>query len=288
MTWPSLNSAEPRASDIAIWCSMKRGADVCVELPGLTLIHQNQPGLLIHNHVHESHEVLIPLEGDFTVTISDKSWRVNPSEMFWLPNGTHHSFSSDDNRCGERLVLLFDEKVWNKWKGVKRAATLFPCHQLIKELSFYIITKGSKVSGTALVDALISIVSEVVGQHSEVLGRAEDVELDPATRKALDALAARFTDDLTIEELAGVAGTSPRHLSRLFSRQVGMSPKQLLIKYRIQEACRLLRDSRLSVTDVAFESGFGSLSRFIEAFRSQVGMLPSDYRGQASTRTKAE
>lgn len=266
---------------------MKQIRDVCHEYDGLTLIHQNQPGMLLHEHTHASHEVLIPIEGQFRVNIADKSWRVTPSEMFWIPNGTAHSFSSVQEKHGERLILLFDENIWRKWNGSRRGATLFPCHQLIKELSFYLVSMSSKHSCAPLVDVLFSIVSDVLKEHPEVIRHAEHNHFEPVIHRALEALAARFTEDLSIEDISAFAGTSSRNLTRLFSRYVGISPKQVLIKYRIQEACRLLRESKLSITDIAYESGFGSLSRFIEAFRSHVGLLPSDYRAQASNPTRS-
>jgi AraC-like DNA-binding protein len=265
---------------------MRRGGDVCREFEGLTLIHQNQPNLFVHEHVHDCHEVLIPLQGHCEISLVGKTWQVTPSEMFWLPLGTQHSFLGGGGELGERLILLFDEKLWKKWKGTSRAATLFPTHQLIKELSFFLMTKKQGLSDSALIDAIVSIISEAVSHHAEIDGRAHDSTLDAATKRALDTLALRFTEELSVDDLAAAAGTSSRNLSRLFSQHLGVTPKQMLIRYRVHEACRLLRDTQLSVTDVAFESGFGSLSRFIEAFRSQVGVLPSDYRGSAALQNK--
>jgi transcriptional regulator GlxA family with amidase domain len=87
-----------------------------------------------------------------------------------------------------------------------------------------------------------------------------------------------FVQEISVEAIALHAQVTTRTLLRLFSEDLGLSPKQVLTKYRVQEACRLLRETHLSVTNVAFESGFGSLSSFVESFRNQVGVLPSDYK----------
>lgn len=258
--------------------NLKRGKDICVELDGVTLIHQNQPGLWVHEHAHEHHEIIIPLDGEVQVTVLGNVWTVRPDQMFWLPAETAHSFASSSDSSGERLIILFDPKLWKKWFGTNRSATLFPSHQLIKEIAFYVLLKRSSSTVPAFIDALVATISDVVTQHAELSVHAKKEDLSEMVKKAKQILSDSFTEEITVEQLAGKLGISSRSLSRLFAAEVGISPKQLLTRYRIQEACRLLRDTKLSVTDVAFECGFGSMSRFLDSFRAQVGILPSDFR----------
>jgi len=258
--------------------SAELGHDLAVDLQGVTLVHQNQPRFWVHEHSHEQHEVLIPLSGTFELTLADKKHHVMPEQMFWLPEGTKHAFASDASTQGERLIILFEPELWKKWRGTTRTATIFPSHQLIKEIAFYLLSGSQKGSRDALTNALVAMISDVVCQHPEIDSQTTSTLENQTVKKALEIIAAGFTDDLSIDDLAARVGVAPRTLSRLFAEHVAISPKQVLIRHRVQEACRLLRDTRLSVTDVAFEAGFGSLSRFIESFRAQVGVLPSDYR----------
>ncbi|MDQ2767174.1 MAG: helix-turn-helix domain-containing protein [Gemmatimonadota bacterium] len=79
----------------------------------------------------------------------------------------------------------------------------------------------------------------------------------------------------TVAELASSLGVSERHLRRAVERELGVSPIALAQTHRLLLAKRLLADTNLSVTRIAFASGFQSLRRFNAAFRAQYRMPPS-------------
>jgi len=79
----------------------------------------------------------------------------------------------------------------------------------------------------------------------------------------------------SVAELARSLGVSERHLRRAFERELGVSPIALAQTHRLLLAKRLLADTNLSVTRIAFASGFQSLRRFNAAFRAQYRMPPS-------------
>lgn len=95
---------------------------------------------------------------------------------------------------------------------------------------------------------------------------------------ALDAMARRYHESLGINELARQCGMSVRTFQLHFRRAMGQTPQSYLIQCRVQAAIALLRTSELSVTDLAFECGFGSLSSFNRAFRTHTGRKPSAFR----------
>ena len=256
------------------------GHDLSITIKGVTLIHQNRPSLWLPEHSHEQHEVLIPLMGEFEVSVDAQKYSVKPNQMFWLPVGTKHTFSALSADSSERLIILIDSGIWRQRKGAERNATIFPNHQLIKELAFYLLVKERETSSDAIVSALLATLSDLLAFHEEISSPSTTKIHSEHVQSAMRILEKEFMEEITIENLAARVGIAPRTLSRLFSEHVGLSPKQVLTRHRVEEACRLLRESRLTITDVAFESGFGSLSRFIESFRAQVGLLPSDYRAR--------
>lgn len=82
----------------------------------------------------------------------------------------------------------------------------------------------------------------------------------------------------TVTELAADLGVSARHLRRALERECGVAPGELAQTYRLLLAKRLLADTALPVTRIAFASGFQSLRRFNAAFREQYRMPPSSVR----------
>lgn len=88
--------------------------------------------------------------------------------------------------------------------------------------------------------------------------------------------------------LAMRLGISSRHLARLFERHVGATPQQLAKTLRVQRAKRLLDAGDHSMTDIAFQSGFGSLRRFNAAFAELYGRSPSSLRAARHLPTMRE
>ncbi len=88
-------------------------------------------------------------------------------------------------------------------------------------------------------------------------------------------------------EVAGKLGVTDRHLRRVFTSEFGVSPVQYLQTQRLLLAKSLLTDTSLSVTDVAFAAGFGSLRRFNALFKEHYRMPPSALRKQVKASSAA-
>jgi AraC-like DNA-binding protein len=80
------------------------------------------------------------------------------------------------------------------------------------------------------------------------------------------------------EELARRWGYSRHHFSRRFSTHFGLSPQAYIVNARLALAKELLRETELSVTQIAARAGFNSLARFSNSFRAAAAVSPSEYR----------
>ena len=85
---------------------------------------------------------------------------------------------------------------------------------------------------------------------------------------------------LTLGSLAREAGLSPYHFLRTFQRLTGVTPHQYVLRARLREAAMRLVVERARVIDIALDCGFGDLSNFNRAFRSEFGVSPRVYRLQ--------
>lgn len=101
-----------------------------------------------------------------------------------------------------------------------------------------------------------------------------------ASERAAAYLRRHFRERVTLEELAHEAYLSPWHLSRVFRREMGLSPFAYLRALRIEAAKRLLAESDLEVTQIAFEIGFEDSNHFSRAFRAAAGASPTDFRAR--------
>ncbi|GAA2500080.1 MULTISPECIES: helix-turn-helix domain-containing protein [Actinomycetes] len=99
--------------------------------------------------------------------------------------------------------------------------------------------------------------------------------------RARDTMDRDYARPLDVPALARVAHVSPAHFARTFRATFGETPHRYLQRRRVERAMYLLRESDRSVTDIAFEVGFGSPGTFSRTFRDIVGSSPRGYRKEA-------
>ncbi|MCF5051339.1 helix-turn-helix domain-containing protein [Pseudomonas syringae] len=96
--------------------------------------------------------------------------------------------------------------------------------------------------------------------------------------RAFDYLMRELTGDVRLSEIARQLDMSEPGFSRFFKRNTGHGFIDLMRKFRVQRACRLLLQSEMSVADICFEVGYANLSNFNRHFRIEMNQTPSEYR----------
>lgn len=102
--------------------------------------------------------------------------------------------------------------------------------------------------------------------------------LSPAVRSALDCIAQRHTHPLSLDHLADAAHVTPSHLIRLFRHELRTTPMRALWRRRVDHGVELLRDTGLSVSEVAYAVGFASPTHFSRLVQQQRGAAPRELR----------
>jgi AraC family transcriptional regulator, melibiose operon regulatory protein len=106
-----------------------------------------------------------------------------------------------------------------------------------------------------------------------------DESLNKVERMAC-LIAQRYTERLTVDEIGRSVKLHPNYAMNLFQKTFGTTLIEYLTQHRVLHSQRLLATSGQKIVDVAFSSGFGSISRFNEAFRRACGCSPREYRRQ--------
>ncbi len=104
-------------------------------------------------------------------------------------------------------------------------------------------------------------------------------------RQVRDRIDRDYAEPLNVAELGRGVGMSAGHLSREFTAAYGESPYSYLMTRRIERAMTLLRRGDLSVTEVCFAVGYGSLGTFTTRFTELVGVSPGRYRREGGPLT---
>jgi AraC-like DNA-binding protein len=115
------------------------------------------------------------------------------------------------------------------------------------------------------------------GGRGGVVG-GQDPDLLRRLLRAKDRMDAASQEEWPVKRLARVSGVSEAHFARSFKAAFGVPPHRYLLTRRIERATALLRDTDLSITDIAFQTGWSSLGTFGRTFRDVTGDNPAAIR----------
>lgn len=102
--------------------------------------------------------------------------------------------------------------------------------------------------------------------------------LSSVARIAMAYIQQHYTQRVSREQIASVAGVSESYLTQVFQQELGVTPWVYLTRYRIAHACQLLREKTDSITDIAITVGFDDPGYFSKVFRNEIGLSPREYR----------
>ncbi len=111
---------------------------------------------------------------------------------------------------------------------------------------------------------------------------SQDPDLLRRLLRAKDRVDAASHEDWPVRRLARVSGVSEAHFARSFKQAFGVPPHRYLLTRRIERAMALLRETDLSLTEIAFQTGWESLGTFGRVFRDVTGESPGVIRARAT------
>lgn len=230
-----------------------------------------------------------------------------PALVTWLNSATQRARHFGSICTGAFILgqagLLDGHRVTTHWHYTERLAKAFPLAEVETDQIFVkdgkLITSGGVTAG---IDLALSMVADDHGKQvaldvAKVLlvvmqrqgGQAQFSPLltgvakdeSPITRVqhyVLDHLEEEFS----VERLATLAAMSSRHFSRVFIREIGMTPMEFVQSARIDRARYLLESNDLPLKTVAYRAGFGSARHMRQLFSDRLGLTPAQYRRQFS------
>jgi AraC family transcriptional regulator len=101
-------------------------------------------------------------------------------------------------------------------------------------------------------------------------------------RRALDYISENLHEEMTLDQLAQVAGLSVFHFARTFTRAMGVSPGRYVSRMRLEKAMAEIAAGKLSLAEIALKAGFSSQASFTTAFHRATGLTPGEYRTRRS------
>jgi len=116
-------------------------------------------------------------------------------------------------------------------------------------------------------------IESALGRHNTLGGATRQL-----VRQAMAYIHSHFTESLAREEIAEKIGISPDYLTDCFRQELGITPITYIRRYRVRQACELLRNTNQSITEIAMNVGFSESAHFSHTFLREMGVTPRAYR----------
>lgn len=193
---------------------------------------------------------------------------------------TRHAYSTDTG--WDCLWCHFDGITARHWYRniVNRVGNVFslpdPQPIVSKLTSIYDIFDSSSLVREPLLSKYLTDILTSVMLYAPS-GEKTNVHIGIA-EKITAYISEHFTENLSVSQLASLAGLSDYHFIRIFKKQTGFTPHEYVLNTRMNMARYLLKNSELSVKDICFSTGFSCESVFCSAFKRMEGMTPVQYR----------
>lgn len=260
---------------------------------GIYIIDKSHPKYEMAFHWHASVEIIRVLKGELSITLDNKNFVAKSGDVVFVNSETIHgatpenceyeclvfplSFLKSGNRtCNRFLEDLTDKNC--KLDFLPRSEELKACaNELFKTVKER--KNGYQFVAIGLVNQLIGwfIATDQYSYETDGLN-VKDEQKVLKLKRTLAFIRENFDKEITLDEIAVAAGFSTKYFCSFFKSMTGKSPVEYLNSYRVERACRKLLGSDLTITQIAYGSGFNDLSYFIKTFKNLKGCPPSVYR----------
>ncbi|HRR77643.1 MAG TPA: AraC family transcriptional regulator [Ruminococcus sp.] len=247
-------------------------------------------------HWHRAVELLMPLRNPYTVNVSGTDYVFQENEVLIVPTGELHSMPAIP---GRRLIFQCDNRILGEVPAldpVMRAlsAPVLITPEMDKELHviakknmldiFALYNSTSELSDVKIYVKLIEIFTalrEYQLKQNQIAMDVDDDKIDEYSEKfgtVLKYIDNNYMYDISLDQLADVAGYSKYYFSRIFKQYNSMSYLQYINARRTKAAELLLLEPDIPITEVAMRSGFKSLTTFNRIFKEIKHCTPTDFK----------
>lgn len=249
------------------------------EVGGLTLTEYSfPPNGTIASHRHEQSYLSLVLHGGWRESYGNQRRERKPWTLSVHPAGEIHSERL--SKAGGRAFHVEFSSVWLRGLDDYAALLTRPVQVEGGPLTWLAMRLHGEFRGAEPHSGLIveGLVLESIGTLARMALRHNEGGVPSWLSRARDILQARFSEPLSLQQVAQEIGVHPVHLARTFRLRYHCSIGEYLRQRRLEYACRALARSTRPVAEIAHEAGFVDQSHLSRTMRRFLGMPPGAFR----------
>ena len=250
-------------------------------------------------HWHTALEIIMPVENYYDVTSNGTDYHIMPGEILVIPPGELHQLFAPSS--GKRFIFLFDITYITKLKGFSSVQSLLSSPLYITKARFAMIYddiyrlllqmrneyfSSNDFRELSIYSHLLNFFVLFAREHlvaADIFPNVRTYKQKEYMKKfeqVLDYIDTHYMEELTLDAIADYSGFSRYHFTRLFKQYTQTTFYDYLSFKRIKVVEELLAEPDLSITEIALQAGFSSISTFNRIFKQHKQCTPSQYRAQ--------
>ncbi|WP_310603680.1 AraC family transcriptional regulator [Anaerosporobacter sp.] len=248
------------------------------------------------SHWHDDIEFISILSGEMEYNINGEIFSFKSGEgIFVNSRQMHFGYSSQHKECEFICILLHPimicsspsierdfviPAVQNQSLPYLHLTPSIGWHEQIIEGINLIYTERTTPAAVMKTQSIFSWIWSLLFENmpkQNSIGNAPNNDLS-ILKDMIGFIQQHFSEKITLPQIANSGSVGQSKCCRLFGTYLNQTPNTYLTIYRLNKSVELLRNSDLSVTEIAFAVGFNGASYYAEAFRKWIGYSPREYR----------
>ncbi len=228
-------------------------------------------------HLHRHPELIHVRDGAVCVSINGREERIEAGEFAWIPSNRVHAYHTPDHSLvdvcivSENHIPFFTRAIGGKAPDRLRFTCSAATTAFARSVFFVTDRIPDLYERKAALYAMLGEFEKQV-TFSDIDNRDETL-LEQIVRY----VEKNYTAPITLKEMAKELGYAPGYLSRYFHNRIAMNFTHYVNQYRVSAAESLLRNTDMTITEVAVQSGFQSIRNFNRIYREHTGRTPKEF-----------
>lgn len=245
-------------------------------------------GFSLYPHIHREFEFFVMEEGCGTVYIEDEKFEIKQGEGLFINAEELHIGIKTNEEEAKFFAVVFAPEIFGNFAMdiimqkyvepvIKRRIHM---QRRLSEKTVALLKRVHEADNELMIKSLIFEIWDICIRSAEKNADMLKNKSVDDMKMMMNYIKDNYNRDITLEEMAAFLNVSKGFLCRQFSRVLHMTPFEYLIQIRIDKGCELLKNTDLSVGEIATSCGFNSFSYFSKIFREKVGVTPREYRNK--------
>lgn len=251
-------------------------------------IQKCPPGYTYDHKIPNEYHLHFVLQGTGALIIGDKKYDLKTDDIFLIPKGIPIRYHANYENPWQYMWITFDgemAKAYLSYAGLSEetptihsqipSQVYLPLIQKILDLNQ--LTFFNEIRRVGYLYEILSSLIEMQSSLKTSRKKQYDYSIDTYVDYALQYIKLHY-EHITVQDIADYIGINRSYLTSIFKKQLQVSPKEYLMRFKLNIAAKQLTDTTMSIQEIATGIGYDNPLTFSKIFKQEYGISPRHYR----------